>query len=201
MSVGNGYQLNHILKTRDLVSRNNEKLQHQHANELGGKSRDVIDPPRDQGFTRPKVNYLEPLDYYQYPEYWFLHTFSQFNSGVGCVGEQSVKYIKLPFWLAQLFQSPLNLIWKCGHTAGYHCAAQQVLVLLPLRSTALKFVKRLIELAPSSQTVNILFPSTHALSNMWFSSTCHCLVSVDMWSHLICNLSPISTGSIVTQMK
>ncbi len=69
MSVGNGYQLNHILKTRDLVSRNNEKLQHQHANELGGKSRDVIDPPRDQGFTRPKVNYLEPLDYYQYPEY------------------------------------------------------------------------------------------------------------------------------------
>ncbi|CAK9199357.1 unnamed protein product [Sphagnum troendelagicum] len=76
--------LNHILKTRDLVSRNNEKLQHQHANELGGKSRDAIDPPRDQGFTRPKV-----------------------------------------------------------------------LVLLPLRSTALKFVKRLIELAPSSQTVDI----------------------------------------------
>jgi hypothetical protein len=77
-----------------------------------------------------------------------------------------VKYIKLPFSLAQLFQSPLNLIWKCGHAAGYNCAAQQVLVLLPLRSTALKFVKRLIELAPSSQTVNILFPSTHALPNM-----------------------------------
>jgi hypothetical protein len=30
----------------------------------------------------------------------------------------------------------------------------QVLILLPMRSTALKFVKKLIELAPKSQTVS-----------------------------------------------
>jgi len=50
-------QLNHVLKTRDLVTKNNEKLQRQQtaSNENGKKGADFIDPPRDQGFTRPKV--------------------------------------------------------------------------------------------------------------------------------------------------
>ncbi|KAG0604081.1 hypothetical protein M758_10G143100 [Ceratodon purpureus] len=78
--------LNHVLKTRDLVTRNNEKLQRQEtaSSENGKKGADFIDAPRDQGFTRPKV-----------------------------------------------------------------------LILLPYRSTALKFVKQLIALAPKSQTVDI----------------------------------------------
>lgn len=78
--------LNHVLKTRDLVTKNNEKLQRQQTalGENGKKGADFIDPPRDQGFTRPKV-----------------------------------------------------------------------LILLPMRSTALKFVKKLIELAPKSQTIDI----------------------------------------------
>jgi hypothetical protein len=50
-------QLNHVLKTRDLVTKNNEKLQRQQTalGENGKKGADFIDPPRDQGFTRPKV--------------------------------------------------------------------------------------------------------------------------------------------------
>ncbi|KAG0592994.1 hypothetical protein KC19_1G296500 [Ceratodon purpureus] len=78
--------LNHVLKTRDLVTKNNEKLQRLQAasGENGKKGTDFIDAPRDQGFTRPKV-----------------------------------------------------------------------LVLLPMRSTALKFVKKMIELAPKAQTVDI----------------------------------------------
>ncbi|XP_024386757.1 protein NUCLEOLAR FACTOR 1 [Physcomitrium patens] len=78
--------LNHVLKTRDLVTKNNEKLQRQQTalNENGKRGADFIDPPRDQGFTRPKV-----------------------------------------------------------------------LMLLPMRSTALKLVKKLIELAPKAQTVDI----------------------------------------------
>lgn len=50
-------QLNHVMKTRDLVTKNNEKLQRQQTAlaENGKKGVDFIDPPRDQGFTRPKV--------------------------------------------------------------------------------------------------------------------------------------------------
>ncbi|EFJ22635.1 hypothetical protein SELMODRAFT_104941, partial [Selaginella moellendorffii] len=40
--------INHVLKTKDLVSKNNDKL---HNREPTG----VFDSPRDQGFTRPKV--------------------------------------------------------------------------------------------------------------------------------------------------
>ncbi|CAM6111222.1 unnamed protein product [Calypogeia fissa] len=70
--------LNHITKTRDLITKDNEKLQRA---TLDGTS---SDPPRDQGFTRPKV-----------------------------------------------------------------------LVLLPFRSSALKFVDRLLKLAPASQKSNV----------------------------------------------
>lgn len=48
-------RLNHILKTTDLVTRNNEKLHRQQSDGNGKKSNDFIDLPRDQGFTRPKV--------------------------------------------------------------------------------------------------------------------------------------------------
>lgn len=53
-------QLNHVLKTRDLVTKNNEKLQRQQAaaKESGKKAADFVDPPRDQGFTRPKVSII-----------------------------------------------------------------------------------------------------------------------------------------------
>ncbi|KAJ7515805.1 hypothetical protein O6H91_22G028600 [Diphasiastrum complanatum] len=51
--------LNHVLKTRDLVTKNNEKLQH-HIN-TGLASKEDMELPRDQGFTRPKVLILMPL--------------------------------------------------------------------------------------------------------------------------------------------
>lgn len=54
-------QLNHVLKTRDTVTRNNEKVQRQQANEDKKRSTGFVDPPRDQGFTRPKVK--PPLFY------------------------------------------------------------------------------------------------------------------------------------------
>ncbi|XP_024536917.1 U3 small nucleolar RNA-associated protein 25 [Selaginella moellendorffii] len=46
--------INHVLKTKDLVSKNNDKL---HNREPTG----VFDSPRDQGFTRPKVLVLLPM--------------------------------------------------------------------------------------------------------------------------------------------
>ncbi|KAH9304113.1 hypothetical protein KI387_008517, partial [Taxus chinensis] len=76
--------LDHVHRTRDLVTKNNARLSQQSVND--NKIINAAEPPRDQGFTRPKV-----------------------------------------------------------------------LILLPLRSTALRTVKRLIELIPSSCKVNIEF--------------------------------------------
>ncbi|RSH88852.1 rRNA-binding ribosome biosynthesis protein utp25 [Saitozyma podzolica] len=49
------HALNHVLKTRRRIVRNNEKLAH------AASSGEMIDPPRDQSFTRPKVLFLLPL--------------------------------------------------------------------------------------------------------------------------------------------
>ncbi|ORY35751.1 hypothetical protein BCR39DRAFT_511920 [Naematelia encephala] len=51
------HALNHVLKTRRKIIRNNEKLAH--ASSLNPES--VPDPPRDQSFTRPKVLIILPL--------------------------------------------------------------------------------------------------------------------------------------------
>ncbi|WWD19158.1 hypothetical protein CI109_103616 [Kwoniella shandongensis] len=52
------HALNHVLKTRRRIIRNNEKLAHAAAAE---KPTSVPEPPRDQSFTRPKVLFLLPL--------------------------------------------------------------------------------------------------------------------------------------------
>lgn len=51
--------LNHVYKMRDLITKNNARLSHQSDNE--NKSINAAEPPRDQGFTRPKVLILVPL--------------------------------------------------------------------------------------------------------------------------------------------
>ena len=49
-------QLNHVFKTRDLVTKNEKKL----AKEKESKTEGILDSESflDQGFTRPKVNYI-----------------------------------------------------------------------------------------------------------------------------------------------
>ncbi|KAG6543850.1 hypothetical protein Mapa_014690 [Marchantia paleacea] len=51
--------LNHLTKSRDMIQKNNEKLHH--ASSGGFSLQSVVDPPRDQGFTRPKVLVLLPF--------------------------------------------------------------------------------------------------------------------------------------------
>ncbi|ODN90832.1 U3 small nucleolar RNA-associated protein 25 [Cryptococcus wingfieldii CBS 7118] len=51
------HALNHVLKTRRKIIRNNEKLAHAAAAE---NPTSVPEPPRDQSFTRPKVLFLLP---------------------------------------------------------------------------------------------------------------------------------------------
>ncbi|KAL3683520.1 hypothetical protein R1sor_001542 [Riccia sorocarpa] len=50
--------LNHLTKSRDLVTKNNEKIHN--ASSGSSSSQTLLDPPRDQGFTRPKVLVLLP---------------------------------------------------------------------------------------------------------------------------------------------
>ncbi|KAI9637456.1 uncharacterized protein MKK02DRAFT_23689 [Dioszegia hungarica] len=52
------HALNHVLKTRRKIIRNNEKLAHAAA---AGPNAAIPDSPRDQSFTRPKVLLLLPL--------------------------------------------------------------------------------------------------------------------------------------------
>ncbi|WVQ95052.1 hypothetical protein IAU59_002144 [Kwoniella sp. CBS 9459] len=52
------HALNHVLKTRRKIIRNNEKLAHA---ARGDAPTSVPEPPRDQSFTRPKVLLLLPL--------------------------------------------------------------------------------------------------------------------------------------------
>nr|ODN94411.1 U3 small nucleolar RNA-associated protein 25 [Cryptococcus depauperatus CBS 7855] len=52
------HSLNHILKTRKRIIRNNEKLAHASSSE---NTQSVPEAPRDQSFTRPKVLFLLPL--------------------------------------------------------------------------------------------------------------------------------------------
>ncbi|WVR09518.1 hypothetical protein IAU60_006586 [Kwoniella sp. DSM 27419] len=52
------HALNHVLKTRRKIIRNNEKLAHAAAADTPSS---VPEPPRDQSFTRPKVLLLLPL--------------------------------------------------------------------------------------------------------------------------------------------
>lgn len=49
-------QLNHVFKTRDIVTKNEKKL----AKEKESKTEGILDSESflDQGFTRPKVNYI-----------------------------------------------------------------------------------------------------------------------------------------------
>ncbi|ORX38416.1 hypothetical protein BD324DRAFT_620775 [Kockovaella imperatae] len=49
------HALNHVLKTRRRIIRNNEKLAH------AAEGQEPLEPPRDQSFTRPKVLLLLPL--------------------------------------------------------------------------------------------------------------------------------------------
>ncbi|GLJ23922.1 hypothetical protein SUGI_0454570 [Cryptomeria japonica] len=62
LSVTDAYLLhllNHVYKTRDIVTKNNARLSQQSNN--GDKLINAAEPPRDQGFTRPKVLILVPL--------------------------------------------------------------------------------------------------------------------------------------------
>ncbi|OCF31541.1 U3 small nucleolar RNA-associated protein 25 [Kwoniella heveanensis BCC8398] len=52
------HALNHVLKTRRKIIRNNERLAHAAS---GDAPSSVHEPPRDQSFTRPKVLLLLPL--------------------------------------------------------------------------------------------------------------------------------------------
>ncbi|WVF67577.1 hypothetical protein IAT40_002335 [Kwoniella sp. CBS 6097] len=52
------HALNHVLKTRRKIIRNNEKLAHAAS---GDAPTSISEPPRDQSFTRPKVLLLLPL--------------------------------------------------------------------------------------------------------------------------------------------
>jgi len=54
-SAAAAHAINHVLKTRKRIVRNNERLAH--AADAGNH----MDPPRDQAFTRPKVLLLLPL--------------------------------------------------------------------------------------------------------------------------------------------
>ncbi|KAL2612430.1 hypothetical protein R1flu_024122 [Riccia fluitans] len=51
--------LNHLIKSRDLVTKDNEKLHN--ASSGSSSSHSLLDPPRDQGFTRPRVLVLLPF--------------------------------------------------------------------------------------------------------------------------------------------
>ncbi|OXG76614.1 U3 small nucleolar RNA-associated protein 25 [Cryptococcus neoformans Gb118] len=51
------HSVNHVLKTRRRIIRNNEKLAHAASSD---NSTLVTEPPRDQSFTRPKVLFLLP---------------------------------------------------------------------------------------------------------------------------------------------
>ncbi|KAK8854697.1 hypothetical protein IAR55_003436 [Kwoniella newhampshirensis] len=57
-SAATVHALNHVLKTRRRIIRNNEKLAHAAAVE---NPTSIPEPPRDQSFTRPKVLLLLPL--------------------------------------------------------------------------------------------------------------------------------------------
>lgn len=51
--------LNHLLKTRDRIAKNEERIKRRFEGEANGLE-SVEQPPRDQGFTRPKVLLLLP---------------------------------------------------------------------------------------------------------------------------------------------